>query len=272
MRIWDAARFRPIGEPMRHHGAIRHVAFSPDGTRLADAELRQDRAVVGPAYRLHKIGTAIEPWRLMSGACDSVMTANAARDGQLRRDGPDLERPHRQPAWVNRMNHGDMVYDAVWSDDSSRRAHVWAIGVGPAVGCRQLAASGRTALAPRPGRRGALPARQARCRHLLARRHGQALDRAREPITTPAEQAVLEANVTTGMELGDDDIVAAAGCLDLAIAPRRARGAASDPGVLSTSDGDRRRNPLTIAEKVYKRIVPDTLTGMGEGSRNRIHG
>ena len=37
VRLWDAARFRPIGEPMRHQSAVRHVAFSPDGSRLASA-------------------------------------------------------------------------------------------------------------------------------------------------------------------------------------------------------------------------------------------
>ena len=37
IRTWDASRFRPLGEPMRHQGAIRYLEYSPDGTRLATA-------------------------------------------------------------------------------------------------------------------------------------------------------------------------------------------------------------------------------------------
>ena len=37
VRLWDMSRFQPIGEPMRHRGPIRSVAFSPDGSRLLTA-------------------------------------------------------------------------------------------------------------------------------------------------------------------------------------------------------------------------------------------
>jgi WD40 repeat protein len=30
-RIWDTATGKPIGEPLQHQGAIKTVAFSPDG-------------------------------------------------------------------------------------------------------------------------------------------------------------------------------------------------------------------------------------------------
>ena len=105
------------------------------------------------------------------------------------------------------MNHGDMVYDAVWSDDSSVVLTYGRSGSARLWDAASSRPARRAAVAPRPGRRSGLPARQARCRHLLARRHGQALDRRPSRSARSAEQAALETNVMTGMELGDDDIV-----------------------------------------------------------------
>ena len=34
-RLWDVASGRPLGEPMRNHGGLHVVAFSPDATRIA---------------------------------------------------------------------------------------------------------------------------------------------------------------------------------------------------------------------------------------------
>jgi WD40 repeat protein len=42
-RLWDAASGAPIGQPMRHEGAISSFAFSPDGRRLAISDDRTMR-------------------------------------------------------------------------------------------------------------------------------------------------------------------------------------------------------------------------------------
>jgi WD40 repeat protein len=36
-RVWDLETGQPVGEPMRHEGAIRSIAFSPDGRQVATA-------------------------------------------------------------------------------------------------------------------------------------------------------------------------------------------------------------------------------------------
>ena len=33
-RLWDAATGAPLGEPMRHEGAVLSAAFGPDGARV----------------------------------------------------------------------------------------------------------------------------------------------------------------------------------------------------------------------------------------------
>jgi WD40 repeat protein len=37
VRVWDAARGRPLAPPARHHGRILHLAFSPDGAAFVTA-------------------------------------------------------------------------------------------------------------------------------------------------------------------------------------------------------------------------------------------
>jgi DNA-binding beta-propeller fold protein YncE len=36
-RIWDAATDKPLSEPLRHDGLVKHAVFSPDGTRVLTA-------------------------------------------------------------------------------------------------------------------------------------------------------------------------------------------------------------------------------------------
>ena len=46
-RLWDAARGRPLGEPMRHNNMVVAVAFSPDGTKVATASWDNNGASLG---------------------------------------------------------------------------------------------------------------------------------------------------------------------------------------------------------------------------------
>jgi WD40 repeat protein len=36
-RLWNAATGKPIGEPMKHEGAVLSAQFSPDGQRVVTA-------------------------------------------------------------------------------------------------------------------------------------------------------------------------------------------------------------------------------------------
>ena len=104
------------------------------------------------------------------------------------------------------MNHGELVYDAVWSDDSSRMltygrsdsARLWDAASSRPLGER-FSHSGRIDgalfLAARPvvatcSRDGTARLWAVPPRSLMA-----------------AERVALEASVMTGMELGDDDLV-----------------------------------------------------------------
>jgi WD40 repeat protein len=99
-----------------------------------------------------------------------------------------------------------MVYDAVWSGDSSvvlsygrsGSARLWNAATSRPLGERLSHRDRVDGPIFLPGR----PAVATCSRDGAAR-----LWTVPEPISTPADQAVLETIVTTGMELGDDDIV-----------------------------------------------------------------
>jgi WD40 repeat protein len=104
------------------------------------------------------------------------------------------------------MNHGDMVYDAAWSGDSSvvltygrsGAARLWNAATSRPLGERLShgdRVDGAIFLNGRPV--------VATCsRDGMAR-----LWTVPEPSVTSVEQVTLETSIMTGMELGDDDIV-----------------------------------------------------------------
>ena len=259
VQIWDTTRFRPIGEPMRHHGAIRHIAFSPDGSRLATASYDKT-ARLWDALTGAPIGAVLAHrayvWCVrFSHDGERVVTASFDGTAQIwnGRTGAAMGEP---------LHHGELVYDAVWNDDSSRvltygrseSARLWDAASSRVLG-ELLSHGGRVD--------GAifLPGRP-RHRHVLARRDGQAMVGARHQhgarrATGPGS----ERDHRNGA--GCRRSGAAARRLDLAIAARRARRAASERGALSEarscSTGEIRP---AYSKKVYKRLVPATLRGM----------
>ena len=50
-RLWDAASGKPIGEPMKHEGAVTSAQFSPDGQRVVTASEDKHGAGVGCRQR-----------------------------------------------------------------------------------------------------------------------------------------------------------------------------------------------------------------------------
>jgi eukaryotic-like serine/threonine-protein kinase len=203
IRTWDAVRFRPIGEPMRHQGAIRHLEFSPDGARLASSSYDKTARLWDPITGT-AIGTEMNHrgyvWRARFNR-DGTLLLTASFDGTAQIWNGRTGSPQGEP-----MNHGDMVYDAIWNDDASV-----VLTFGRSGSARLWNAASSRPLGERLSHRGRvdgalfLPGRPvvATCS-----RDGTArLWSVPSPISTSVGQAVLEVNVTTGMELGDDDIV-----------------------------------------------------------------
>jgi WD40 repeat protein len=104
------------------------------------------------------------------------------------------------------IHHGEMVYDALWSDDSStvltygrsNWARLWDAASSRPLGERLSHGSKVDGAVFLSGRRAL-----ATC----ARDGTARLWSVPEAIATPAERAALETSVMTGMELGEDDQV-----------------------------------------------------------------
>jgi WD40 repeat protein len=103
-RLWDAATREPIGEPVRHQGEVRMVAFSPDGTALLTACNDKTAKLWGPDGRLlwsvgHQAGVHTAVFR---GDGKAVLTASSDRTARLwgAADGKPLGPPLLHPAPV----------------------------------------------------------------------------------------------------------------------------------------------------------------------------
>jgi WD40 repeat protein len=137
-RLWDAETGRPLGEPFRHRGVVRSVAFSPDGktiltldeggARLWDATTREYRELAGPGQ--DQVRTAIlrpEGWILLMGGEDG--TARLFDIGKGRPVGkPTL---HRGPVGFMAVSPDGQL---VLTGSSDGIARLWDFDTGVPIG------------------------------------------------------------------------------------------------------------------------------------------
>jgi WD40 repeat protein len=119
VRLWDAATGQPIGQPLRHDGAVTSVAFSPDGTHLASGSLdntvrlwdvTNGQPIGNPIQHddaVTRVAFSPDGTRIASGGADSTVRLWNAATGQ----------PIAQP-----LHHDDAVLSVAFSPDGTRIA------------------------------------------------------------------------------------------------------------------------------------------------------
>ena len=202
-RIWDMTTFKPVGDPIRHDGAIQCSAFSPDGRRLATASYDKTARLwnvetqkpIGEPMRhrgyVWSVKFNSDGQRLLTGSFDETARIWDGHTG----------RPIGEP-----MNHGEMIYGAWFSPDGSMvlthgrspEGRLWDASTSRPLGVplRHLGSIYRAAFVP--------------ARPLIATASADATARlwnVPKVLTGPADELAEQTNLTTGMELGEDNVV-----------------------------------------------------------------
>jgi len=138
-RVWEAKTDQPVGEPLRHQGAVWQAVFRPDGQQIAtasaDGTARLWDAQIGklmgePMWHGKKINAATyspDGWRV----------ATASVDGSARLWDTQTGRPLGQP-----MRHGGPIDHIAFSPDGLRvvtastdnTARLWDAATGAPMG------------------------------------------------------------------------------------------------------------------------------------------
>ena len=137
-RVWDAATGKPLGDPIRHKGAVESASFSPDGGKIVTASVDQVR--VWDAATGEPLGESMRHANEVSGATfspDSQKIVTVGDDNSARIWDAATGKAIGEP-----MRHEDRVWSAQFSPDGTRivtasddkTARAWDTSTGKEVG------------------------------------------------------------------------------------------------------------------------------------------